>query len=202
MSRDHRGLGLTRQRTVNEAFLVKLGWRFLINHNALWVQVWRAKYGPTPFETITGRTSTGLIVLRAMRKVWPHVLRGARWAVCDGKTVNFWMDLWLPSSSNLFNASARVVPQEFLDKSVRFFISDGDSWLWHMFSHLIPNAMLLQIASTPPPREELGCDRLYWGPSPTGKSTTKSAYSMLHGSTGLEMGRRPLWRAVWKWPGS
>ncbi|CAA0835002.1 Polynucleotidyl transferase- ribonuclease H-like superfamily protein [Striga hermonthica] len=68
-------------------------------------------------------------------------------------------------------------------------------------NYLMPASVLLQIAAIPPPREELGCDRLYWGPSSTGKFSTRSAYDFLDDVGGSVPGPGPLWRAVWQWPG-
>lgn len=38
------GLGINPTRLVNQAFLIKLGWRLLSSPNSLWAQMLRSKY--------------------------------------------------------------------------------------------------------------------------------------------------------------
>ncbi|CAA0818301.1 Unknown protein [Striga hermonthica] len=103
------GLGLKRQRLMNDALLMKLGWKFLTDHNALWIQVWKAKYGANPFSINHGRCSA---VFQAVKKVWSHVVSGARWAVCNGRATRFWTDRWLLSGTVLLDIAVSGVPEQ------------------------------------------------------------------------------------------
>ncbi|CAA0824102.1 Unknown protein [Striga hermonthica] len=169
------GLGLKRQRLMNDALLMKLGWKYLTDHNALWVHVWKAKYGDGPLSAVPGHRSSA--VLQAVKKVWSSVVKGARWAVCNSRTAMFWMDRWLPSGTVLLDVAVNEVPASLLGRT---------------------------IAATPPPHINLGRDRLYWGPFPTGKFTTRSAYELLADDQNLELAtsdKQQLWRVVWRWLG-
>ncbi|CAA0807767.1 Unknown protein [Striga hermonthica] len=201
MARDQGGLGIKRQRRMNEALLIQLRWRFLTNNNALWVQVWKAKYGNAPFEDVWGRKRTGSSVFHALRKIWRYVLAGARWGIGNGETADFWKDKWASPSSNLYDVALGTIPTVLLDRKVNYFVTEGGSWRWELFSPYLPTRAILQIAATPSPRAGSGCDRLYWSPSPTGKFSTKSAYVLLENGGAEDPSRKILWRTIWRWPG-
>ncbi|CAA0813949.1 Ribonuclease H-like superfamily protein [Striga hermonthica] len=137
LPKDLGGLGIKRQRLMNEALLMKLGWKFLTDQRSLWTQIWKVKYGTNPFDVMSGRRKPSSGMFQAVQKIWKWVVSGTRWAV----------------------------------------------------------------PAVPPPREELGCDQLYWGPSATGKFTTRSAYEFLDAEGASRPIPGSLWRAVWKWSG-
>ncbi|CAA0816650.1 Unknown protein [Striga hermonthica] len=57
------GLGVKRQRVMNEALLMKIGWKFLTDQNSLWARIWKVKYGNILFEDMAGhrKPSSGII---------------------------------------------------------------------------------------------------------------------------------------------
>ncbi|CAA0836031.1 Polynucleotidyl transferase- ribonuclease H-like superfamily protein [Striga hermonthica] len=171
----------------------------LPNLNALWVRVWKAKYGDQPFNIDSGHRGPCSPVLQSVRKIWPRVMAGTRWSIRDGRTVKFWTDNWLPSGINLSSIATGVIPRAMRDYPVCYFTSDVGEWKWLEFSHLLPAAVLLQIAAIPAPNASRGSDKLYWSCSSTGAFSTKSAYNSL--DVAAPTSSQALWTAIWTWPG-
>ncbi|CAA0833833.1 Unknown protein [Striga hermonthica] len=96
------GLGLKNQRRMNMALLMKLGWGLLSKLEALWVRVLCAKYKLHPNTMSDGyHFPSGSVILRAIARVCPHVVKGTRWSIGDGSRILFWWDNWLNFSEDL-----------------------------------------------------------------------------------------------------
>ena len=87
----------------NNAMLAKQVWRLLKDQNSLFFRVFKAKYFPkgSIFEVKVARGSYAWQSILKARKV---ILRGMRWRIGDGKSINIDNDNWLPGKG-----SARVV---------------------------------------------------------------------------------------------
>ena len=87
----------------NNAMLAKQVWRLLKDQNSLFFRVFKAKYFPkgSIFKVKVARGSYGWQSILKARKV---ILRGMRWRIGDGKSINIYNDNWLPGKG-----SARVV---------------------------------------------------------------------------------------------
>ncbi|CAI9114900.1 OLC1v1015718C1 [Oldenlandia corymbosa var. corymbosa] len=141
----------------------------------------------------------GSVVLRAISRVWCHVVKGIRWSVGDGKSIRFWWDNWLHTSEPLINSATAVVPAEQINLTLDCFVIELGQWNWQYFQHLLPATCLLRIAAIMPPRLQAGSDVSYWGFSGDGNFSTSSAYASL---TPTEVERNnKLWRVIWSWTG-
>ncbi|KAK9132888.1 hypothetical protein Scep_012416 [Stephania cephalantha] len=63
------GLGLRPTAMVNDAMLMKLGWQFLSDPDALWARVLSSKYGWTDFDSGFGTRHRG-----TQSSTWPVIL--------------------------------------------------------------------------------------------------------------------------------
>ncbi|KAH9728215.1 putative ribonuclease H protein [Citrus sinensis] len=86
-----------------------------------------------------------------------------------------------------------------LSKRVVDFVDENGNWNWCLFSHLVPNNILLKIASVHPPKASHGHDSYFWGVSSNGIFSVKSAYELLDDPIGN--GDRNFWRLAWSWKG-
>ncbi|KAL9416679.1 hypothetical protein AB3S75_039800 [Citrus x aurantiifolia] len=106
-------------------------------------------------------------------------MQGARWAVCDGSQTRFWLDCWATKQGPLINLVVHPVPQEFVNATVSAFLNVHEGWNWSAFAYLLPNSILMQIASIMPHNPLLGIDNIYWCYEPNGNFTVRSAYESL-----------------------
>ncbi|CAA0806219.1 Unknown protein [Striga hermonthica] len=140
----------------------------------------------------------GSVCLKALAKAWPHVRRGARWALGNGFLARFWLDVWLNVPNPLINVVTGSVPAEQIHAPVAEYVTEAGDWCWAKFEDLLPATTLLLIAAVMPPRPSARPDRLVWGYTPNGTFTTKSAYEAL--TRMAKDHARPLWQAIWRAP--
>lgn len=83
---------------MNQAMLAKASWSIHNGDSGLWAFIYRRK-----FLTIAAITNRNLHAPKYCSNTWksiahgPDLLKqGLIWRVGDGKTINFWTDIWLP----------------------------------------------------------------------------------------------------------
>ncbi|KAL9433044.1 hypothetical protein AB3S75_027955 [Citrus x aurantiifolia] len=106
-------------------------------------------------------------------------MHGARWAVCNGARVRFWLDCWVTKYEPLIGLALQPIPQVSLNATVSDFTNEHGGWRCSNFELLLLPFILLQIASIMPPAPHLGPDRLYWCYNPRGLFSVRSAYESL-----------------------
>lgn len=194
------GLGLKDLSHMNMALLMKIGWGLVNSPNTFWVQVLASKYKVDTTDLPSSlQTRNGSYLWRAVGKVWDHVLKGTRWALGDGKRVKFWWDLWLSEADSLQSYATNPIPDQLINLCVADFSDNYGNWNWYLFAHLLPNHIILKIASIKAPCALSGEDQCYWAYSNTGQFTAKSAYLSLHQS--YNVADKSLWNLAWKWNG-
>ncbi|KAH9735403.1 putative ribonuclease H protein [Citrus sinensis] len=132
-------------------------------------------------------------------------------ASCDqAKVLNTVLDVFCTSSGEKVNKAIthnfflKMFPQVQLEKLIinktaAEFVDAQGNWNWVTFSHLLPNNILLRIASFRPPMEGYGEDQIFWSESKKGNFTVKSAYDAL--SKELKGDDDQIWSCVWRWNG-
>lgn len=91
------GLGLYSMKHRNEAILAKLCWRLAHEEGKLWANMLKAKYLCPSRMTEEGRKLPCSQIWPACKRGRPIYVKGLRWTVRNGKSVNMWMDFWLPN---------------------------------------------------------------------------------------------------------
>ena len=122
-----------------------------------------------------------------------------RWNIGDGKRVRFWWDCWVTTSSSLAAYTSQPIPNTLLSKRVADFVDEIGNWNCSLFSHLLPNNILLKIASVHPPTASHGAESFFWGASSNGTFSVKSAYELLDDPIGN--GDHSFWCLAWSWKG-
>ncbi|KAJ7974647.1 Ribonuclease H protein [Quillaja saponaria] len=129
-SKNEGGLGLKNLRTINLAFLTKVGCGMLTDNQSLWAQVMKAKYikGGDLFQSQVAKPLDSPF-WKAICKIWTDILFGMRWIMGDGKTVSLWVDDWVPHSRPLL--SYATDPESIVDiraKVQNYTTASGD-WI-------------------------------------------------------------------------
>ncbi|KAH9722322.1 putative ribonuclease H protein [Citrus sinensis] len=147
------GLGFKNLEVINHAMLMKISWGIISNSDKLWVRVLCSKYGLDPCNLPSSLPDKqGSRIWSAITKTWNATMHGARWAVCDGARIRFWLDCWVTKYEPLIHLALQPIPQASLNAT---------------------------IASIMPPAPHLGPDRLYWCYNPRGMFTVRTAYESL-----------------------
>ncbi|KAH9750393.1 putative ribonuclease H protein [Citrus sinensis] len=196
----HGGLGFKNLGVMNHALLMKISWGIISNSDTLWVRVLCSKYGLDPCNLPSSLPDKqGSRVWSAIRKTWDAAMHRARWAVCNGARIRFWLDCWVTKYEPLIGFALQPIPQVSLNATVSDFINEHSGWRWLNFELLLPPFILLQIASIMPPAPHLGPDRLYWCFNPRGLFTVRSAYeSLCHHNLDAQ---DKVWNLPWSWKG-
>ncbi|KAH9725573.1 putative ribonuclease H protein [Citrus sinensis] len=194
------GLGFKNLEVMNHALLMKISWGIISNSDKLWVRVLCSKYGLDPCNLPSSLPDKqGSRIWSAIRKTWNATMHGARWAVCDGARIRFWLDCWVTKYEPLIHLALQPIPQASLNATVSEFTNDYGGWRWASFEFLLPPSVLMQIASIMPPAPHLGPDRLYWSYNPRGLFTVRTAYESLcyHNLDTQDK----VWKLPWSWKG-
>ncbi|KAJ1391964.1 Reverse transcriptase zinc-binding domain [Sesbania bispinosa] len=178
---------------------MKLGWGLITHSDAFLDRVLRAKYacGGDLVPSVKKQINASNI-WRGIVHTWPHVLKGLRWIVGNGKKVSFWQNNWLPCGELLSQISCEPIPLSDPHLNVSHFVIDGH-WNVELFRHLLPAHVVNEIINHPVPSEELGEDHPSWSFTPDGSFDAKSAYMLL--TDNLDLPNNQVWDFVWRWEG-
>ncbi|XP_075659108.1 putative mitochondrial protein AtMg00310 [Castanea sativa] len=96
-SKDEEGMGFRDLRAFKLALLAKQGWRIQQNPQSLVHRVFKAKYfaGCSFREAQVGRKP--FYAWRSIMAAKEVVIRGSRWIIGNGESVNIWKDRWIPT---------------------------------------------------------------------------------------------------------
>ncbi|KAL9453332.1 hypothetical protein AB3S75_009020 [Citrus x aurantiifolia] len=135
----------------------------------------------------------------AIRKTWAATMHGARWSVCNGGRVRFWFDCWVTKHEPLINLAILPIPHERINNPVSEYVTENGGWNWPSFEHLLPNFILMQIASVMPPAPNLGVDKIFWSFDHRGIFTVRSAYDFICSYNPAI--KEEMWSLAWSWKG-
>lgn len=106
---------------------------------------------------------------------------------------------WVTRDKPLLYYAVCPIPTNILHKKVVDFADINGAWKWEIFGHLLPDNIILIIASHQPPMDQRGEDQVYWAASKKGNFSTNSAY---HAISAHNQGMvDQIWSLVWSWPG-
>ena len=180
MPKNHGGLGFTKLDGMNHELLMKLTWEVVSNSNKLWVKVFCSKYGLDPRNLpLSLPDKQGSHIWMAIRRTWSATMHAARWSVCNGIRTRFWLDCWATKQEPLINFALQSIFHEVVNATVSEFTNEQGSWNWLSFEHLLPNYILMQIASVMPLASHLGTEKIYWSFDPRGVFIVHSAYDSI-----------------------
>lgn len=136
------------------------------------------------------------------------VIRGSRWIIGNGESVNIWQDRWIPTLESFKVVSPRTL---VLDSEKVSCLIDKELKTWDsnkVKSYFLPckAEVILSIPISP----RLPLDSLIWAWTPTGHFSVKSTYKVAQkwlkeGKASAESGGhsnntrlRTMWKEIWK----
>ncbi|KAG5522106.1 hypothetical protein RHGRI_034338 [Rhododendron griersonianum] len=204
-AKDHGGMGFRNYRAFNEAMLARNGWRMLMNPNAYWARFFKGIYFPN---------SSFLQASRGNRASWAWLsllhgrnllLKGLRWQVQDGKSIDFWADAWIPSLPN-FKVPIPRPANSAINKVVD--IIDDNSGQWDIQKMLVEIPVEVVNAILEIPLARVGrADQLAWHFNPNGCYSVKSGYHIALQNLSEKVSNKPgtsfnlakeVWKVLWK----
>ena len=194
LPKDLGGLGLQSMKDRNLAILAKLCWRLASDQGAPWAQMLAAKY-LTPQRLEQGRSAPCSSVLVACKKGDPIYVKGLKWAVRNGESINVWLDFWLPIS-RLRNLIEGPLNRDEDQVIVNQCFDNECVWRSQSISFEIPDQILNVIKATPLSVNQNTEDTLHWAFSKDGIFSLKSAYLLARNLNSLNLETNPI---AWVW---
>ncbi|KAG6420962.1 hypothetical protein SASPL_117508 [Salvia splendens] len=168
------GLGIRDLRVHNQAFMVKFGFRIILNKDALSVRILREKYKIDKGCPTTIKRANCSFLWGFLSKVWNDVHDSICWSIGNGKLTKFWLDVWISSLGPLINHTVNDAMVE-VDAYVCDFVDERGNWKWTDLN-VITQPAAMQIVSICPPNEEADDDLCVWRWKSNGKSSVAEAY--------------------------
>lgn len=108
MPKHTSGLGIQYLGGMDQAFLMKLAWKIILDLKALWVI--RAKYFHDDIKRKLPRhTKPESANFRTICKMWDLVMMGIYKVIMDGKLTSLWLNDWIPEIGPLFSSRSEDV---------------------------------------------------------------------------------------------
>lgn len=182
LAKEEGGLGFREIATFNDALLAKIGWKLVLQPEALLSQMLLGKYCHSSSfmeSKIPSNASHGWRGIMDGREI---LKKGLGWVIGNGATVNVWGSPWMSTSIPL----CPMGPPPLADLNLK--VSDllhPNTNVWNLEAirlHLLQyeeDILKLVLSSTPKP------DRLRWLSVKAGTYTSKSGYNLGKSSSSL-----------------
>ncbi|BBH05612.1 hypothetical protein Prudu_017055 [Prunus dulcis] len=190
----------------NLALLAKQSWRIILNPQAAWVKILKARYFPTTdflHATKDSRPSWAWVSLLEGRNA---MMKEAPFQIFSGANTNIWNDVWIPSCEPGPVQTLLPIPhqapqlvQELMDKW-------NHTWKLDSISTFINNDFLQSIRCIPIGHSSRP-DRLVWPWNSSGSYTVKSGYHCFHARQNTDIASHNhtsrivserVWKTIWK----
>ena len=185
----------------NDALLAKHAWRLLQNSDSLFYKFFNARFFPNYSIMEAKYSSTGSYAWQSILHRRDVLLRGCRWRVGNGRSVNIWQSTWLPRKHPTKVTSLTI--DSMADVRVEILIDKAT----HHWNHSVIDGIFIPeeaelIKSIPLPQQGVH-DRLFWPFTQTGTYTIKSGYRFFKSEEEATENparlteERDLWRGIW-----
>ncbi|KAG6620210.1 hypothetical protein I3842_Q075500 [Carya illinoinensis] len=98
-------------------FKTKQGWRIMHEESSLFHKIFKARYFPTTSFIDSRLGVNHSYVWRGIWETKNSLLKGCRWRVGNGLSINIWIDYWLPKQK-LLSTVVDIPPEAGLQKDV------------------------------------------------------------------------------------
>ena len=169
------GLGLYSMKHRNEVILAKLCWRLAHEEGKPWANMLLAKYLCPSRLTEEGRKLPFSRIWVACRKGGPIYVKGLRWTVRNGDSVNMWMDFLLPNE-RLRELIVGPLNCGEVVLTVRQCFDENHGWKPSSISFELPTSVLSTIKATPFSYIPQANDSLMWAYSKNASFSIQAAY--------------------------
>lgn len=204
-AKEQGGMGFRNHRAFNEAMLARQSWRLLMNKDAYWARFLKGIYFPyTSFLKASrgGKASWAWLSLLHGRSL---LLKGLRWQVQDGASIDFWGEAWIPSIPN-FKIPVEKPSNSNISTVADVINNQLGKWDVHKLSSCLPKEVVDAIVAIPLPMVRRG-DQLVWHYNSNGCYSVKSGYHIAHQFHLEEQKEKPessfklkkdAWKILWK----
>lgn len=189
------GLGIKRLNEMNDAFLMKVGWRIIDKPDNLCSRVLTSKYGRGKDlrREISSKESDS-ILWKELSRLWTVMEGCFRWQVGNGKDTRFWLDNWGVKDSPLINYIDLSIPMNKISDKVGDLVLGNGSWNMSYLDNLMSKDLCLSLCSEIPPMENSSDDKIVWGLQSNGSFSVKSAYNYRINNSH----RFPIFKLIWR----
>ncbi|KAE8702100.1 hypothetical protein F3Y22_tig00110503pilonHSYRG00817 [Hibiscus syriacus] len=171
------GLGMKKLSTQNDAFLIKIAYKLVVNPDQLWARVLRTKYKWVDLIPESINRAGNSHLWRGIAHVWQSLA----WNIGNGRIVNFWWDDWLsdvgPLEKYIMNQAERA---NLPNSSVATMVKGHGQWRWEDIIDRVPSDIMHRLVATMPPQQDRRRDTLGWKWSVDRHFSIKSAYELKH----------------------
>jgi hypothetical protein len=188
------GLGLRKLNVMNQACLLKLGWKLINGCNDFWCEVLKGKYGITNLDSVNTAKPTDSAVWKALTSLKTHLDINALWTVGDGSSIDAWSQAWIePGYTVMQNCD---VPHQLQGARVCDLIEDSGQWNWSLLGDWMPTEIQNKIAAIPPPSAENESDERVVIGGNRSDFAVSVMYDLLCNLNDHEMDA--MWKQIWK----
>ena len=198
------GMGFKDLEKFNDAMLAKQVWRLQRDQNSLFFRVFKAKYFPKGSVMEASRAS-GSFAWQSILKARKVILKGMKWRIGDGKSINIYGDNWLPGEGTPTIISPRVPELEGAKVST-LISADTGTWDQNILRQHFIHFEAQRIMAIPLCLTQQR-DVLIWPNCPNGEYTVKTGYKLLCEDENRETAsasdgslQQSFWKRIWKVP--
>ncbi|XVF36663.1 hypothetical protein REPUB_Repub19eG0076600 [Reevesia pubescens] len=193
LPKEQGGLGLRNTKTINQAFLAKLGWLILQDKESLWIEVMKKKYlKQKDFLSVEAKSSDSY--------TWKSILKGRNLVkqgigknVNNGLSTKFWLEEWLPCGM-LINKATRIISEDEAEMNVADYFETNRGWNIERISEALDCDVIDMIMVKWLEKEGNTEDDIFWKAAADGYFTVKSAYSLHNSATSKQ---EDEWNKIW-----
>lgn len=98
------------------------------------------------------------------------------WRLDVGNETCFWKDKWVAGLDSLESYAVLSLNEAERNRSAAGFVCTEGRWKFNLFEHLLPNEVVMRIASMKPPFDGQNRDDVAWRHSLDGTFTNSSVY--------------------------
>jgi hypothetical protein len=197
LPKDQGGLGFRLMKDINVSLIAKLGWKILVNHDALWIPLFKEKY--IKYGTLLScPLSTGSYIWNGITSVVPLLKLGACYIPHASSSLAIWHSPWIPTLPN-FQPVPRVLrlcldyPLVISNLIHPQFLTWNVSLLLFLF---VPETVteILKIST------RAMSDSLIWTASASGVFSSKTAHHLYSSSRSTHVSpvTPSSWKGLWK----
>jgi hypothetical protein len=195
--KDNGGLGFRLMKDINLSLIAKLGWKLLVDHDSLWVSIFKAKYIKYG-NLLTCPLSSGSFIWNSIKAIVPLLASGACYLPFMFSQLSVWTSPWIPTVLG-FKPEARIPSLSSLYplSIAELFNPSTSSWNLDILTFLFQPHSVLEIQKI---RLRSINDSILWTPSSSGNFSTKSMHHHITISRGVSFSplsaskRKSLWR--------
>jgi ribonuclease HI len=189
------GLGLRRLDEMNQACILKLGWKLKTGARDLWCEVLRGKYNCHDLSNNTVVKNSDSSLWKNLIKLSVHLNDYCFWAIGDGRIVNAWNDVWIEEGLRISELNLQI-PETLKDVKVRTLVDQEGNWNWSLFQEWMPMSLIHKIAAVLPPTDESGDDKLLGSGVDGEQFDVASMYNIL--CNFISDNNHTIWMNVWR----